>query len=165
MPTFSLFPSEGNIPARGIGKFYLYCAALVFSLVFTLGFLAPAQATPLGSKEAVRGGNFTIRYGEEPPSLNPLLPPTDDSWITAFVLESLLYKNPETYEWEPLLAESFKISDEGKTFDFTLRSQAHWSDGRPLTAQDIEFSYRLNFDARYPSAERRAALEAVKSVE
>ncbi|RZA08424.1 MAG: hypothetical protein EOP11_04890 [Proteobacteria bacterium] len=141
------------------------CLLIIFSLSFSFFASAPAAARPLGSKEAVRGGNFTIRYGEEPPTLNPLLPPTDDSWITAFLLESLLYKNPETYEWEPLLAESFKISDEGKTFDFTLRKNARWSDGKPVTARDIEFSYQLNFDARYPAAERRAALENVKSLE
>lgn len=106
-----------------------------------------------------------IRYGEEPPSLNPLLPSTDDSWVTAFITESLLYKNPETYDWEPLLASAYKVTEGGKAYEFTLREGAVWSDGKPVTVEDVEFSFKLNFDPRYPSAERRAALEAVESLE
>ncbi len=40
----------------------------------------------------------------------------------------------------PNVAESFKITDDGKTFTFHLRPGMKWSDGTPFTADDIEFS-------------------------
>lgn len=135
---------------------------LAVSLLLLLGGGASA---PLGSPNAVRGGDFVIRYGEEPPSLNPLLPASDTAWVNAFVMECLLYKNPETYEWEPLLAERYQVLEKGRVFEFTIRNGARFSDGKPVTAEDIAFSFRVNFDARYPTAERRATLESIESVE
>ena len=39
------------------------------------------------------------------------------------------------------LAESFKQSDDLKTIEFKLRSGLKWSDGKPLTAADVKFTY------------------------
>lgn len=38
------------------------------------------------------------------------------------------------------LAESYGISDDGLTYDFTIRKGVRWHDGKPLTAQDVSFS-------------------------
>lgn len=42
---------------------------------------------------------------------------------------------------EPLVAESFEISEDAKTFTFKLREGHKWSDGEPFTADDIMFWY------------------------
>ncbi|MBY3183071.1 ABC transporter substrate-binding protein [Rhizobium laguerreae] len=39
------------------------------------------------------------------------------------------------------LAESFKLSDDLKSIEFKLRSDLKWSDGKPLTAADVKFTY------------------------
>lgn len=39
------------------------------------------------------------------------------------------------------LAESFTVSDDGRSYRFTLRSDAYWSDGAPVTADDFEFTF------------------------
>ncbi|MGO7201322.1 ABC transporter substrate-binding protein, partial [Rhizobium ruizarguesonis] len=39
------------------------------------------------------------------------------------------------------LAESFKLSDDLKSIDFKLRPNLKWSDGKPLTAADVKFTY------------------------
>jgi ABC-type transport system substrate-binding protein/class 3 adenylate cyclase len=44
---------------------------------------------------------------------------------------------------EPELAEGVTVSDDGRTYRFTLRPDARWSDGTPVTARDFEFAYAM----------------------
>jgi ABC-type transport system substrate-binding protein/class 3 adenylate cyclase len=45
------------------------------------------------------------------------------------------------FEIDPDLAERFTVSDDGRSYRFTLRSEACWSDGVPVTADDFAFTY------------------------
>ncbi|MGA7933122.1 MAG: ABC transporter substrate-binding protein [Kovacikia sp.] len=54
----------------------------------------------------------------------------------------LITENGLTGEIEPDLAESWKISEDKKRITFTLRDGLKWSDGQPLTADDVIFSYQ-----------------------
>jgi len=40
-------------------------------------------------------------------------------------------------EWELLLAESYETDEEAQTFSYTLRSGLTWSDGKPITVEDV----------------------------
>ena len=52
---------------------------------------------------------------------------------------------PTATELGPGLAESYEISDDGKTYTFQL-ADAKFSDGSPITAEDVAFSYtRMRF--------------------
>lgn len=55
-----------------------------------------------------------------------------------YTLESLIGVNGQG-EIEPALAESWQI--DGNTITFTLRPDLKWSDGKPLTVDDVEFSF------------------------
>lgn len=44
-------------------------------------------------------------------------------------------------EWQPHLAESVEISDDGRTFTFKIREGHKWSDGEPFTTEDVMFWY------------------------
>ena len=44
------------------------------------------------------------------------------------------------------LAESWEISPDGQTYTFKLAKNAKWSDGQPVTAKDVEFTYTLAAD-------------------
>lgn len=46
----------------------------------------------------------------------------------------------------PGAAESWRVSDDGLTWTFTLRAGLRWSDGRPLTARDFVYAYRRLLD-------------------
>ncbi|MDJ1171253.1 ABC transporter substrate-binding protein [Roseofilum sp. BLCC_M154] len=61
--------------------------------------------------------------------------------IFGLTYEGLVETNGLTGEIEPGLAESWQISNEGKRIVFTLREGLQWSDGYPLTADDVVFSY------------------------
>ena len=43
---------------------------------------------------------------------------------------------------EPELAESWTVSDDGLTWTFNMRKDAVWSDGKPVTAKDVEYSVK-----------------------
>ncbi|MCB0218837.1 MAG: peptide ABC transporter substrate-binding protein [Chrysiogenetes bacterium] len=46
----------------------------------------------------------------------------------------------------PMVAESWRIEDEGRRYVFTLREDARWSDGRPVTAADFVYSWQRILD-------------------
>jgi ABC-type transport system substrate-binding protein/class 3 adenylate cyclase len=45
------------------------------------------------------------------------------------------------YEIEPDLVERFSVSEDGRSYRFTLRSDVCWSDGTPVTAHDFAFAF------------------------
>lgn len=46
----------------------------------------------------------------------------------------------------PGAADSYEISEDGRTYTFHLRDDAYWSDGTSLTAQDFEFAWKRALD-------------------
>ena len=59
--------------------------------------------------------------------------------VGRLVWDSLLYKNPETLEFEPLLAESYRFLDEA-TIEFKLRKGITFHNGEPFDADDVVFT-------------------------
>jgi len=72
--------------------------------------------------------------------------------IFGYMYEGLINENGLTSELEPGLAESWKVSKDGKKIVFTLREGLKWSDGEPMTTDDIIFSYeKIYFNDKIPS--------------
>ena len=65
--------------------------------------------------------------------------------VAGNIYEGLLRYNAKL-EPQPGLAESWKISDDGKVYTFVIRADAMWSDGTPVTAQDFDYAFRRLFD-------------------
>ncbi len=75
--------------------------------------------------------------------------------IFGFTYEGLITENGLTGEVEPVLAESWEISADKKRIVFTLREGLKWSDGQPLTADDVVFTYNdLYFNESIPTSAR-----------
>ena len=62
--------------------------------------------------------------------------------VFLFTAEGLTSLNGITKKIEPALAESWEISEDKKQIVFTLRENLQWSDGEPLTTDDVIFTYR-----------------------
>lgn len=60
------------------------------------------------------------------------------------VYDSLVSLDPETRQLIPRLAESWETSDDNRSVTFTLRDDAVFASGNPVTAQDVVYSYSRN---------------------
>ena len=85
---------------------------------------------------------ITIGWGAEPPSLDPgLATDVTSSNILLNIMDPLV-KLGADLEPVPSLAESWDVSDDGKTVTFHLRGDGRWTNGDPVTAQDFEWSWK-----------------------
>ena len=91
----------------------------------------------------------------DPKTFNTILAKeTSSTAITGFLFEGLTRTNGVTTEVEPGLAESWKVSNSGRTWDFKLR-KIFWSDGKPVTAGDVIFTFRdLIYNPDIPTSSR-----------
>jgi ABC-type transport system substrate-binding protein len=90
----------------------------------------------------------------DPRTFNPILV-TDGVSAQAVgdLFEALDRINPVSTLPEPGLAQSWELSDGGKTITFHLRRDVKWSDGVSFTARDVLFTMRVIYD---PNARERA---------
>lgn len=88
------------------------------------------------------GGRFIISELGDPKTFNFIMANEASSIdIGRFMFWSLLNFDVPTQEIKPGLAESWTNSPDGKTWTFTLRKNLRWSDGEPLTADDVVFTW------------------------
>ena len=59
--------------------------------------------------------------------------------------------NGRTHDTEPALARSWKISEDGRRYTLKLRPGLRFSDGQPLDADDVVFSFRAYLCLLYTS--------------
>jgi len=93
----------------------------------------------------------TVRFAltSEPPNLNSMKATDQASFfVLGHVMEGLT-RNGEDGSVQPGVAEKWEINDIGATF--TLRKNAKWSDGKPVTAQDFAFAWRNALDPKTAS--------------
>lgn len=80
---------------------------------------------------------------QEPVAWNPFLSfHGPDQQIMDLIFQKLLINNAD-FEFEGRLAESWEISEDARTFTFTLYEGLEWNDGTPLTAEDVKFTFDL----------------------
>ena len=88
------------------------------------------------------GGRLTLLTAGAPRTFNPLLALDSASdEVVRLIFGGLVNLDMTTQEARPGLAESWSVEPEGKTWTFKLRPGLHWSDGRPLTADDVVFTW------------------------
>ena len=140
------------------------------TIVFLVISFSALSTTPneLGNMNAPKKGVYNYHLGSFPPTINPFTY-TDvyASYIHSYTLESLCDRNIETYGWQPRLAESWEEAKDGKSIVFNLRSGIKWHDGKPLTAEDVKFSFDaiMDKDNKYKTARLRPYYENISSVE
>ena len=89
------------------------------------------------------GGTLNLStLGSGPKTFN-LWASTDNtsSTLSRLMFDGLVEDDPDTGEVIPLLAKSYEIKDEGKTIIVKLRKGITWSDGKPITSDDVVFTW------------------------
>ena len=135
---------------------------------------APASGVPAAFASAQKvsempdyaEGDWLVQaFGNSLKTITPLV--SSDVYasnVQSFVQESLLTRNSETLEWEGAIAESWEVSEDGLRFKFKLRPNVTFSDGTPLTADDVAFTYNFIMDSRIKAPRERAYYEKMASV-
>lgn len=84
--------------------------------------------------------------GEGPKTFNPFNCKDNTSQTMASIMyDGLLTSDPITGQPTPKLAKSFSISPNGKTYTIKLRCGIKWSDGKPITADDVVLRGTISF--------------------
>ncbi|MFP3921427.1 MAG: extracellular solute-binding protein [Dichotomicrobium sp.] len=112
----------------------------VHELKYGAGFAHFAYANP----DAPKGGHLRLGATDTFDSLNPLrYPGRVPKQVRKLVFDSLLVRSAdEPAAYYGLLARTVDVSDDWRRVSFTLRSNARWQDGEPVTAEDVAFTFR-----------------------
>lgn len=150
-------------------------------LALLLAALLPAgcgrdQARPAARQEPAtphRGGTVVTGWIAEPGGVNELIVPS--SQVTNEVLfrtfDHLLEEQPDFEKhpptFAPQLAKSYEWSDGHKTLTFHLREDAVWSDGVPVTAEDVRWTWQAqtNPDVAWDSVDAKRWITDVEAVD
>lgn len=113
-------------------------ASLIAAAVAAIGLAAAPVAAQ--SPEPTSGGTLLFARNQEPQSLNPMVGSADNGSIfTIMQMCDQLVQATGAPDPQPGLAESWERSEDGLTWTFHLR-EAKFSDGSPVTADDVVFS-------------------------
>ncbi len=128
---------------------------------------ATAAESPSPS-DSGKGGEkvvFTVGLTNQPDSLNPFLGIEAESYeMWALMYDQMITYKSEDISPQPGLAKSWDTSDDGLTWTFHIRDGVKWSDGEPLTAADIAFTYNRIIDGGPEAATWSSYLSSVEKV-
>ncbi len=111
-----------------------------------LGLLV-CLALVAGSAFSQSGGELRFCLRAEPKTFDPLLVDDDSSLSIRYLTGGVLMRaNRQTQQLEPELAESWKISKDGKQITFRLRHGVTFSDGSPFSAEDVAYTMQRLMD-------------------
>jgi len=118
------------------------------------------EPNPLASPDAIPGGEISIFAGQYPKSFNYYLEPsTFTAQVFGSMYESLLSSSPLSPADVPGLAERWSISDDKRTFTFWIDPRARWSDGKPVTAEDVRWTFAAIMNPEHRTGVHKVSLE------
>jgi peptide/nickel transport system substrate-binding protein len=104
----------------------------------------PAATAPAKAAPAAAAGTLTATFFG---SVNPWTSGGSPQGINA-IFNRLVEIKADYQTLVPALADSWKASDDGLNYTFTLRKDVKWHDGRPFTAADVVFSLKTLMDPK-----------------
>jgi peptide/nickel transport system substrate-binding protein len=125
--------------------------ALAAFFVVTTTAMLPAADHATGKA----GGVLVVAQTSEPKTFNPVMAADQATRDVLSVLSAdLVHINRLTLRTEPALAKSCVVSADGRHYTVTLRDGLHFSDGAPITADDVVFSFKVYLDEKVNSPQR-----------
>ena len=125
-----------------------YGAVLAAALSLVACGRAPSSPPPAAGAPQP-GGTLTATMRSEPQTFNRYAPNGNSAAIdtvTRLVHATLVRVDRTTGDVQPWLAEKWSVSPDQRTYTLTLRDGITFSDGVPLTADDVVFSFRAVYD-------------------
>lgn len=146
---------------KDIRTWFVLGLCLVVVLVYACGERQQQGRESGGTKS--QGGTLVVGISGDADSFHPLVSEELTSEeIRDLILLGLADIN-DKLDFEPELAESWEFSKDHLELTFHIAKNAVWADGRPITAEDIRFSYELYGDTVVASP-RSDYLEFIRDV-
>lgn len=151
--------------------------AVLVAMLSLVGRAVPAAAqaprTPASTERLVTasppgipGGRLAVALRADPKTFNPVAASDDVSReITGLLHADLVSINRETQKTELRLAREWTLSPDGRRFTVKLRRGLRFSDGQPLTADDVVFTFAAHLDERNHSSQRDMLIVAGKPIQ
>lgn len=127
-----------------------------------VGALVPALGDPLNALGygGTQSAAHSLTRAQQRGTANLLLSSSPDTFLPHYsigayarYLGTLMFPRLLRYQDDatviPYLAESYEVTDDGLSYTFNLVPDAVWSDGTPLTANDVAWTYTIAFDKDY----------------
>ncbi len=124
------------------------------------------EADPIASPYAERGGTLRFSAAQSPKSLNYYIDSNSYTYMMfSMMYETLLSSDPLTLVETPRLACRWTISDDKLRYTFEIDPEARWSDGRPVTAADVKWTFDTIMDPNNPTGPHKVSLGKFASPE
>jgi len=99
------------------------------------------SGTSAAAGTPVKGGDLVIARTADSQSMNNTTVFDNESiWVFEQIFQTLYTVTPNGKSVQPMLATSYKVSADKKTYTFTLRQGVKFSTGQPMTSADVKFS-------------------------
>ena len=171
------------VPAAYLKKLFSTATMVSLSMALIAGCSTPqASSPPEGSApsnttstetpaatadlQPKKGGTITIGIANEPDQLD--IHKTGmavANQIAGNLGASLVTQDPDTLEFKPYLAESWQVSEDGKTWTFKIRTGVKFHDGTAMTAKSIAETYQRALNPETAAKVAGSNLSEVESVE
>jgi peptide/nickel transport system substrate-binding protein len=103
----------------------------------------------------VYGGRLVVGQRAEPKTFNPVMAfDAPSRELIGCMMADLIHINRVTQKTEPALADSWKISPDGRRFTLSLRRGVRFSDGQAFDADDVVFTFKVYLDEKIHSPQR-----------
>jgi len=140
--------------------------AATLSLVLLAGLPGALLAEIPDFTPAQMGGTLRRCISAEPQNLNAITgKDLYERYVNEYCFERLIQYDVRTGEHEGVLAKDWEVSDDGLTVTFHLRPEACFSDGHPVTAEDVVFSFNLVMDPAIDARSMASYLSDCESCE
>lgn len=134
------------IAALACGFLMMSCGKNETSATKASGDFSPEQLDSIGRAFVPEigkyGGTINLILASDPDGFCPALITSGYSKdVLEYIFEGLVRENPINLEYEPNIAESWNMSDDGLIWTFNLRKDVYFSDGAKLTSADVLFTF------------------------
>jgi microcin C transport system substrate-binding protein len=139
---------------------------LLIAFLFSATSFAMIDFKAVGNLKAPKGGTFYYNLGSQPDSIHPIK--GSDAYsrvIRDYTMDTLLNRDVDTWDYTPGIATNYEIAKDGMSFTFDLREGATFSDGKPVTAEDVKFSFEAIFDPEFQALNQIPYFEKISKVE
>jgi len=131
---------------RGFLPSIVAAGALAATLAASGGAGALAAAHKAAALKPVHGGTLILARAEDAVSFDPIVPSDNGSiWTMLLIYEQLVRPNSAGTGVTPDLAQSWTITNGGKTYTFHLRPGVKFTNGMPVTSTDVAWSLSRAF--------------------